>query len=246
MGQAGVEAGPLDVRGVARYGKMVTDDQLSQLWAFVRGETAPKTFEQWIFDQADLEDPLGALHWELLSADYSDRDAVWHLRQALGSALDRYRLCGCPRVRDLSALDMGTDPFVQTVVATLDEVVGSQPETWWRYISRCRCCGTNWLVAQEERIYDAFFMLRVSDDVVDRAQAGEWPERFSTFEDVLSLGRQVSRPCRFLNAFDSGLIWTAEDLLLQRPAIQAAEIAHLLGLTEPHATALMRKAKRGI
>lgn len=222
----------------------MTEDQLSNLWAFARGETPGSIFEQWFIKQVDLEQPLGKdLHLELLSSTYVEREEVWNLRQSLRATLEPSRRCECPTIRDMSAIPMGGDFYFEKVFEPLEEVATYGPDKWWLYISRCRSCGTNWLIAQDDRIYDDFFMKRLTDAEVERAKAGEWPEQFSSYGNVLSVGRTTSSPPRFLDPMAASLIWTAEDLLRERPDIKTDEIAHVLGLSDRHAERIIEKAK---
>ena len=222
----------------------MTEDQLSNLWAFARGETPGTVFEQWFFKQEELEGQLGEeLHFELLSSPYGDREQVWKLRKSLMTALEPLRRCECPTIRDMSAIPMGGDFYFEKVFEPLEEVIRYGPERWWLYISRCGTCSTNWLVAQDERIYDEFFMKRLSDAEVERAKAGQWPEQFQSYGDVLSVGCATSNPPRFLDPMAASLIWTAEDLLRERSDIKTQEVARVLGLSDRHAERLVERAK---
>ncbi|MEP0189654.1 MAG: hypothetical protein ABJE00_04510 [Erythrobacter sp.] len=145
-------------------------------------------------------------------------------------------------MRDLSAVPMGGDFYFEKVFEPLVTEVEFGKPKWWLYISTCSICCTNWLVAQDDLIYDEFFMHRVGNNDVNRAKEGNWPSIFRTYESVLKLGRTVSSPPIFFNDFAASLIWTVQDLRNERPAISVSEIAYLLGLTDKHAAKLASKA----
>lgn len=235
---------------LARTGGMTSsgdmnDDQLSMLWAFSRGDLAGPAFEKWICGQPDLEERLGEdLYLDLVSGSYSDRDELWRLRRSLDPVLSPLKQCECPAIRDLAAIPMGGDFYSEKVFESFERMIEFGPDKWWLYLSRCDRCATLWLIAQDERIYDAFLLARIDDSALAEAQAGKWPSRFLTYEDVLATGRKLSNPPRFLDPMAASLQWTVEDLLKERPDITAGEIAHLLGLSNGHASKLMRKCGR--
>jgi hypothetical protein len=219
----------------------MTEDQLSRLWAFARGDTAGPDFEKWFLAQEDLDGPLGEdLHWTLASAAYGDRDEVWKVRKSLAESLKPYKQCECPSIRDLAAVPMGGDELDERVFGTLERVKDYGGGLWWLYLSKCAACGQHWMVAQEERIFDEYFLRRL--DALEAEQIssqGLWPEEFLTYERVLRVGRELSQPCRFLDALAPSLVWTAEDLRKERPDITVEEIAYLVGVTPKHAARLL-------
>lgn len=102
---------------------------------------------------------------------------------------------------------------------------------------KCRDCGQHWLVAQDERIYDNFYLKRISPARARGIIAdSRWPDDFISYERVLRLGRTLGQPWRFLDPHSQALVWTAEDLLKERPDISVEEIAYLPGI-EPEAAA---------
>lgn len=223
-------------------GTNASDDQIFHMTAFARGQLSGPDFEQWLFTQDGLLEVLGEeLHWSLLSASYSDLDEVWSLRQLLGSALERLKNCECATVGDIAAISTWGDFDYAKFFGTFDRMVIYGVEKWWLYISRCRCCGSVWLVSADSRIYDQFFIKRIDEVTLSEAKAGRWPADFLTYEDVLSVGRKLCTPPRFSDPMAHGLQFTVEDLLAERPAMTSLEIAHLLGLSEPQAAQLAEK-----
>jgi hypothetical protein len=172
----------------------MTNEEVSRLWAFARGDLEPKAFESWFFEQESIGATLGEeLHLELLSADYKDqRDTVPQLRSRLAKHLEPTRKCECPTVKDLSAVPMGGDFYFEKVFQPLVTEVNFGKAKWWLYISTCSVCRTHWLVAEDDEFYDFFFMHRISDNDVSRAKTGIWPSTFSTYESILELGRAVA------------------------------------------------------
>jgi hypothetical protein len=222
----------------------MNDEQLSALWAFSRGDLAGSEFEKWFFTQTGLENALGEdLHWNLLSENYSDQDAVWRLRNAVAQALSSIKQCECPALSDLVAIPMGSDFYFEKVFETLERAIDHPTEKWWLYISKCSRCATVWLIAQEERIYDEFFLVRSNQKILNEARAGRWPQKFLTYKDVLATGRKLSNPCQFIDPMAGSLQWTVEDLLKERPSISSSEIASLIGVSPAHASALIRKVQ---
>jgi hypothetical protein len=127
---------------------------------------------------------------------------------------------------------MGGEGLDERVFATFDRVRDHGGVQWWLYLSRCGVCSAYWMVAQEERIYDDYFLRRLSaEETAAILTTGDWPADFLTYEQVLMLGRERSRPCVFFERFSPALVDTIADLRRERPAITAAEIAHLLGIS---------------
>ena len=219
----------------------MTENQLANLWAFARGETAGLDFEKWFLAQEDLEAQLGeGLHWNLASASYSDRDEVWNLRKSLAQKLEQHTRCQCASIRDLAAIPMGGDGLDERVFATVENIRDHGGDLWWLHLSKCCVCGQNWMVAQEERIFDEYFLRRLDDATARQISVeGRWPAEFLTYERVLKIGRTLSQPCIFFDALSSALVWTVKDLRNERPEITVDEIAYLLGVTSKNVNRLL-------
>jgi hypothetical protein len=140
--------------------------------------------------------------------------------------------CLCASLPDLAVVHMGTeDGADERVFATLETVCDHGGDLWWLYLSRCSACGQNWMVAQEERIYDDYYLRRL-DPAGARAITAEqsWPDEFITYERVLKIGRALSWPFTYLDGLSPALVDTVKDLRRERPEISILEIAHLLGI----------------
>lgn len=132
---------------------------------------------------------------------------------------------------------MGGDGLDERVFATLEQTHDHGGDLWWLYLSKCSVCGQDWLVAQDERIYDNFYLKRLDPaDALDIAEGNRSPDDFMTYERVLRLGRTLSQPWTFFDPRSPALVAAAEDLVKERPDISVEEIAYLLAI-EPKAAA---------
>ena len=137
---------------------------------------------------------------------------------------------------------MGDDGLDERIFATLERTRHHGGDLWWLYLAKCSACGQDWLVAQDERIYDNHYLKRlgsVEASVVTESDC--WPDDFMTYERVLRLGRTLSQPWTFIDPRDPALVRTAEDLVKERPDITVEEVAHLLAI-EPAAVAKLLSA----
>lgn len=138
---------------------------------------------------------------------------------------------------------MGMDGLDERVFASLERVVEHGGDQWWLYVSNCTQCSQDWMIAQDERIYDAFYLRRLEPSgrkaIVDDAR---WPDEFLTYESILRLGRNMSKPWTFLDLRSPALVWTAKDLRRERPAISFKEIAYLLAIPESDAVRLLHRS----
>ena len=96
------------------------------------------------------------------------------------------------------------------------------------------------MIAQEERVFDEYFLRRLTDDEVAGIKQSHWPDDFSSYERVLNTGNLFATPCIFLDSMSSSLIWSAHDLRDARPDISVDEIARLLGVTVDNAKRLLK------
>jgi hypothetical protein len=150
--------------------------------------------------------------------------------------------CCCGALSDLAVVPMGMDGLDERVFASLERVIEHGGDQWWLYLSDCSNCSQNWMVAQDERVYDNYYLRRITSPmrqaIIDH---GQWPDEFLTYEQVLRLGRTMSKPWTFLDPRSPGLVWTAEDLRRERPDISFDEIAYLLAIPVPDAIRLLQK-----
>jgi hypothetical protein len=153
-------------------------------------------------------------------------------------------LCHCAALPDLAAVPMGGEGLDERVFATVELMRDHGGSQWWLNLSRCSACDQNWMIAQEERIFDEYFLRRVSEAEAGAILAGHWPEDFMTYERVLEIGHTFAKPCIFFNPLADSLIWSAHDLRRDRPEITADEVARLLGVTVQNAERLLKAKVR--
>jgi len=145
--------------------------------------------------------------------------------------------CCCRSLPDLAVVPMGGDGQDERVFATLETTRRHGADLWWLYLSKCHACEQDWLVAQDERIYDNYYLKRLGPTEAPKLAMGDrWPDDFITYERVLRLGRTLGQPWTFLDPRSPALVCTAEDLMKERPDITVDEIAYLLAI-EPEAAA---------
>ncbi|HJO64841.1 MAG TPA: hypothetical protein QF469_05825 [Sphingomonas sanguinis] len=157
--------------------------------------------------------------------------------------------CLCPSLPDLAHISMGDhrgrdEQFVEAVKVLLNAGLSQ----WWLYLGQCGSCQQNWLLAQEERIYDEHLLVKISQERADAAlDAGKWPDTFSTYESVLTIAQTLSHPGQFLDPMAWSLLCTVEDLRRERHDISEDEMAHLLGISRRHVHRLIvRNARASI
>jgi hypothetical protein len=149
--------------------------------------------------------------------------------------------CECATLGEFAVVGMGGDGRDERVFATLDEVAKHGGDAWWLYASRCSACGQDWMVAQEERIHDNFYLKRLSGiEMKMIEERNEWPPDFVRFEDVIKLGPDHKQVARFFDTDD--LTDTVKELMESRSDISAGDIAYLFVLSELEARRLMDRA----
>ena len=149
--------------------------------------------------------------------------------------------CCCGALADFAVVPMGGIGLDELVFASFKEAFKHSNEKWWLYVSTCLVCRQDWMVAQDERIYDNFYIRRIAPATLrEIAEFDWWPEDFLTYERVLMLGKATGRLWRFLEIRSPALIQTAKDLRQERPGITIEEIASLLAIPVSQAADLLR------
>ena len=70
--------------------------------------------------------------------------------------------CCCASLPDLAVLPMGGDDRLdQQVFNSLQRVAKHGGDQWSLHVSVCRRCAESWMVAQDERIYDSYYLRRI-------------------------------------------------------------------------------------
>lgn len=220
----------------------MNQSDLETLWKFVRGDLTAPDFEVWLYAHKELEAGLGnALYLELRSANYRHHEDVFDVREKLRTSLRPPLKCECLPLSGLAVIPMGCDGLDQRFFATVEEVRAYGRDLWWLHMSRCKVCGQNWMIAQEERIYDDYMLKRLTTEEARQiVENGKWPDDFLTYEKVLKVGQTFSKACRFLDPMSYSLIDTVKDLKRGRPDITKAEMSALLGITIEHVSELTK------
>jgi len=149
--------------------------------------------------------------------------------------------CICATFGDLAVVPMGGDGLDERFFATVESIRDHGGERWWLHLARCTACGQDWMIAQEERIYDDYYLKRLNSAEAEAVvSANVWPAEFLTYEAVLRFGQRHSKAFHFLDPRAGSLLWTIEDLRKARPDISTHEIGELLGISEAHVARLMR------
>ena len=223
----------------------MNDNPLNILWQFLRHDMPVGDFERWLYAEAGLESLLGeALHFELISTDFTNRDDVFLVSQKLEALLRTSLACECITLKDRDVVPMGCDGRDKRFFASVETVRKHGGDQWWLSLDRCGTCGQNWMIATEERIYDDYFIRRLDTETAGQVlNNGVWPDDFMTYEKVLEEGLKLSKACRFHDPMAGSLVWTAQDLKAARPDITTAEISELLGTDVEHVESLLASAR---
>lgn len=220
--------------------------RLLAIWKFVRCDTEPDAFAEWVYGEPALEAQLGeALHLQLLIGDYTNKATVYDLREILAAFAREASgpmACECVARPSLVDADMGDE--VEAVLRTMDKRALRGEPHWWLAAYQCRECGEWWLLAQESRINDVYFLKRLSAQQGEAiAKEGRWPTDFDRYETLLRLGRERGHRVRYVEPLDSSeLLYTTIDLAKERPGIRVSELAELLNLEGSVAKLIAKKA----
>jgi hypothetical protein len=224
-----------------------TSLRMETIWKFVRGDMEPAAFAEWVYGEPALEGQLGeALHLQLLIADYSNKAAVYDIREMLEAFARKASgpmTCECVARPSLVDADMGDE--AEAVLRTMDQRALCGEPWWWLAACRCRECGEWWLLAQESRINDVYFLKRLSAEQGEAiVKDGRWPDDFDRYETLLRLGRERGHRVSYVDPLDSTeLLYTTIDLAKERPGIGVSELAELLNLDLTVATLIAEKAR---
>lgn len=148
--------------------------------------------------------------------------------------------CCCKALADNPVIPMGGIGLDELVFASFRQTVRYGGDQWWLYVSTCLACRQNWMIAQDERIYDNYYLRRISPAQLQEIEDfGLWPDEFLTYEHVLKLGKAAGDVWAFLEPRSLALVTAAEDLRRERPDISVEEIASLLSVPVKQAAGLL-------
>lgn len=207
------------------------DPKVVRIWQFIRGDLSVHDFEQWLYSDEGLEEILGkTLYLDVISADYSDKDALFRTKKLLsGYAQQAVNLrCKCIELADNSVV-MGDESALY--FKYLEEAAKRGDPYWWLSLDKCRECNQWWLVASEERQNDLYCLRRIDEQAANEIlQNNIWPNSFDKYETLLHWGYEAGIRVRFVDPIDSSLKWTIADLAKERPGIPISDIAELLNI----------------
>jgi hypothetical protein len=148
--------------------------------------------------------------------------------------------CCCKALADLAVIPMGGNGLDQLVFASFKEVQRHGGDQWWLSVSTCRVCAQDWLVAQDERIYDNYYIRRITTAIKqDIVEWDLWPDEFLTYEKILRFGKLSGHFFAFCDSYSPALTTTIADLRRERPDVSAEEIADLLNISLLHVVGLL-------
>jgi hypothetical protein len=135
--------------------------------------------------------------------------------------------CRCETQPLLVDAGMGSED--DTALETLELMVSHGAPRRWLSAERCSACGQWWLVAADERINDVYLRRRLTEAEIEALQSRrEWPADFSTFAEVLRLGRERGHSVIFGDPESPALVDTVVDLAREEDGIRASRVAWLL------------------
>jgi hypothetical protein len=148
--------------------------------------------------------------------------------------------CCCKVLVDLAVIPMGGNGLDELVFASFETVQRHGGAQWWLSVSTCQICRQDWMIAQDERIYDNYYIRRIAAETKrDIVEWDLWPDEFLTYEKVLRLGRSYGRYFKFVDSYSPALVTTIFDLRQERPDISIEEMADLLHISVPHTVGLL-------
>ncbi|MFK0383028.1 hypothetical protein [Agrobacterium sp. NPDC090273] len=193
----------------------IPSEALHICWEFARGDRDVKSFEGWLYSAAEAEPALGPDRFlEAISINFADAKQVAEFRHSLTETLPAPGACKChtfssPKCVSLGGISLGTFEHVEDGVGHM----------FWLHHFHCKACGTDWWLANEQRIFDVWMLFRGKNN----------QPSVSTYRELLSLAIQMGGSVRYVQPENSLEIpFTIEDLATEQPGIPLSEIAKLL------------------
>ncbi len=203
-----------------------------EIWKFIRGDLTTSEFEQVIYYNDNIKSLFDEdLYLKIISNDFRNKDSTYLLKQEIKNYLkNKYpRNCKCIERNNLSIIGMGSED--DDIYFNYEKIKDRGNPYWWLFISKCKYCNEYWLIAQEERHNDDYCLFRLDlEKINDIINNDKWPNVFDKYEDLLKYELNSGSKVRFLDPFNSSLIFTIEDLAKENPGISVFEISKLLNL----------------
>lgn len=221
------------------------DPRIEKIWQFVRGDLNLNDFEHWLYSDKGLENLLGkALYLEIISVNYSDKDALFNTKKQLEAYARKATSlrCKCVEFADIDIVNMGEES--ELFFKHIETIQKRGEPFWWLSLDKCRECEQWWLVGSEERQNDLYCVRRLDQETADEILSkNKWPNYFDKYETLLNLGYEAGISVRFVDPLGSSSIkWTVIDLAKERPGISISDIAKLLNIDKTIAMQLAKQA----
>lgn len=214
-------------------------------WLFIRGDTAEKEFEKWVYETQDLEMIFPAdFYITLISTNYSASGPVFVLKEKLEEVISGLvkRNCYCHTLSNLADVSMGDHSHI---FQSFETKAKYGDPLWWLRLEQCSICEEYWMIGSEERINDVFIMKRLSiSDSKNIIENDLWPDDFKEFASLLKIGKERGHSVRFIDPVSPALVFTVIDLAIAKPHISAQEISELLQISLLQTHALISEARK--
>lgn len=220
---------------------MSADKEQLIFWQFIRGDLPSKDFEQFVYDNPDLENIVGSdLYLELISTNFKATREVFDLKNKLERFMrENFPLsCECLAYPDEYVLAMGSEEWEHTE-ESFQDIKKHEPS--WRRLCLCSKCNQYWLMAYDEIAFDVDYLKRLNNfDAENIIINDQWPKYFEKLEELITLARDFGHSFICIGDYVP-LIYCVEELKKERPSITSSEIASLLGATEEQITNILKK-----
>lgn len=219
---------------------MIADKEQLIFWQFIRGDLPSKDFEQFVYNNPDLENIVGSdLYLELISTNFIVTREVFDLKDKLKRFM-RKNLplsCECIACPDEYVLAMGSEEW-EHIEQSFQEVKKHAPSK--RSLCQCSKCSQYWLMAYNTLALDVDYLKRLNNlDAENIIINDEWLKYFEKLEELITLARGNGYYMTDVDEFE----WSyyVEELKKERPSITSFEIASLLGATEEQIIDILNK-----
>ena len=212
------------------------DQKLENLWKYIRGDMSTEAFEDFIYNDPDLEELLGEeLYFEVIAANFRNKEYVDGINKKIKAFLNQFEsyFCQCHRLRNKDMVGMGwEDEFFRTFTA----IIKQNETNRWLYIRQCTKCQQRWLIAEEGIYSDDYYLYRLSDEeFAEIEMKNKWPTIFNQYENLL-----VSGPV-FRNTNNLSNHSVMYELAKKNPGIKVEDLAQLLSISINETSEIAKK-----
>ena len=208
----------------------LSEERAERLWSFVRGDTPGPEFENWLYAWDEAEKVLGS---DVYEAAYDTNFARAHdvaaFKSNLKSRLPVPEGCKCCTIPNRGSVGMGD--WAQKVFVGHKMAPGGRP---WHRVMSCTACPEEWLIAEDDLIYDHWILERVG---------GPGLPDTHTYRGLLKAAKASSASVRFSDPENSVMLRAAiEDLAKETPRITLTDLVDLLPISRETTMTLAIKA----